>query len=177
MGGAGEAVNLNLYKLFYPGNGVGNISLSFGAVSKDKTGDFEFRGVPQGSYTLRLINYPKGIPVNLDGDIEDLRIPADDHAQVAAHVTVDGGDETHLQNLSVRFANGESSFTPKARADNTFFADLYPTRIRSISIRASSSKASARTEQTSFRMASQSPLAARRRSKSCWRRTARKWTA
>jgi uncharacterized surface anchored protein len=126
MGGAGEQMYLNLYKLFYPGNGVGKVGLSLGAWSKGKTGDFEFRGVPQGSYTLRLNNYPTGIPVTVDHDMEDLRVSAADHAQIAAHVTAEGGDKALPAEMSLRYANGDSSFKPRITADLTFYADLNP---------------------------------------------------
>jgi len=128
-----EVSNLWLYPAVYPAIGFDNLSLSFATETKNRTGDFEFRGVPEGSYTLAARGdphqYMARIPLAVDHDIEGVRMAVTSGTEVVGHISIDGGDKTKLAGSPVHFYSSDGNGgvnPPLLREDNTFNVHLYP---------------------------------------------------
>jgi hypothetical protein len=87
--------------------------------TKDATGNFEFRGVPPGSYELTVGEQSlRGrAPVVVSAsDLEDIRVPLSPGAEIKLRIITEGADKPNVSGLDVFLtADGRSGFGPGLR--------------------------------------------------------------
>ena len=122
-----EVGHIWLYSLFAPRDGF--VHLTFDTSPKNHDGDFEFRGVPQGSYELRGVANPGefmvNVPVRVDRDVEGVLLSITSGTRVTGHITIEGADKAALAGASIHFSDG---YNLSIDFDGTFNASLYPDR-------------------------------------------------
>jgi protocatechuate 3,4-dioxygenase beta subunit/5-hydroxyisourate hydrolase-like protein (transthyretin family) len=87
--------------------------------TKDAAGDFEFRGVPPGSYELTVddqsLRGRTSIVVSAS-DLEDIRVPLSPGAQIKFRIITEGADKPNVPGLDFFLtANGRTGFGPLPR--------------------------------------------------------------
>lgn len=92
--------------------------------TKNAVGDFEFRGVPPGSYQLAVsaesLNGTAAIAVG-GSDLEGVRISLVPGAEVKLRIATESDEKPDLSGLDYFLtANGRSGFSPRVGTDNRF---------------------------------------------------------
>jgi hypothetical protein len=122
--------------------------LSFHRPAKNKDGDFEFYGVPPGSYLLEALGGPPSKPdqpgsmtinffehnyrartrITVDGNVDGAPIVLQKGTDVSGHITVEGETKTKVPGSAISFASGSGDNEALIREDNTFSTGLYEDR-------------------------------------------------
>jgi len=99
--------------------------------NRNRTGEFEFHGVPPGAYTLEVrANSEESrarMPLLVGGDMEGVRIAVGYPAEVTGHVRVEGSEKVDLAGIRISFDGGsENAGDALIQNDSSFGAGLFP---------------------------------------------------